>query len=56
MNDQEKRVGDDEADKVSAGIGTHPYPRDPIRQGPPTHPGGPILDPIEPPKGSNPVG
>ncbi|HLY01882.1 MAG TPA: hypothetical protein VKR56_05225 [Candidatus Cybelea sp.] len=55
MSDQNKPIQDEELDKVSGGIGTHPVPIDPIRPGgPPTHPINPI-DPIGGKK-SNPVG
>jgi hypothetical protein len=55
MSDQNKPIQDEELDKVSGGIGTHPVPIDPIRPGgPPTHPIDP-KDPIGHPK-SNPVG
>jgi hypothetical protein len=56
MSDEKKPIQDEELDKVSGGVGTHPIPIDPIRPGqPPTHPGGPITDPIGGKK-SNPVG
>ncbi|MGB6520387.1 MAG: bacteriocin [Candidatus Cybelea sp.] len=55
MSDQYKEMNEEELDKVSGGMSTHPFPRDPIRPGnPPTHPGGgdiPITG-----KKSNPVG
>jgi hypothetical protein len=42
MSDEKKQVQDEELDKVSGGIGTHPIPIDPIRPGqPPTRPGQP---------------
>jgi len=51
----DKKFQDEELDKVSGGVGTHPIPIDPIRPGgPPTHPIDP-KDPIGHPK-SNPVG
>lgn len=56
MSDDKRQVEDAELDKASGGMGTHPFPRDPIRPEPPTHPAGPIIDPIEPGKRSNPVG
>ena len=57
MSDEKRQVEDEELDSASGGIGSHPYPHDPIRPGqPPTHPSGPIIDPIEPSKPSNPVG
>jgi hypothetical protein len=47
MSDEKKQVQDEELDKVSGGIGTHPIPIDPIRPGqPPTHPGQPEPNPI----------
>lgn len=56
MSDEKKPIQDEELDKVSGGVGTHPIPIDPIRPGaPPTHPGGPVTDPIGGRK-SNPVG
>ena len=40
MSDDKKPIQDEELDKVSGGVGTHPIPIDPIRPGePPTHPG-----------------
>jgi hypothetical protein len=50
----EKKFQDEELDKVSGGMGTHPIPIDPIRPGgPPTHP----IIPGAPIKGkTNPVG
>jgi hypothetical protein len=51
----DKKFQDEELDKVSGGVGTHPIPIDPIRPGgPPTHPIDPKA-PIGHPK-SNPVG
>ncbi len=39
MSDEKKQVQDEELDKVSGGVGTHPIRIDPIRPGePPTHP------------------
>ncbi|HEY2474949.1 MAG TPA: bacteriocin [Candidatus Cybelea sp.] len=41
MSDQYKEMNEEELDKVSGGVSTHPFPRDPIKPGaPPTHPGG----------------
>jgi hypothetical protein len=49
MSDQNKAIPDSEADRVSGGMATHPLPVDPPRRIP-THPGGPVMDPIpEPP-------
>jgi bacteriocin-like protein len=56
MSDEQKQLEDEELDQISGGVSSHPYPRDPIRPGvPPTHPGGPVTDPIGGKK-SNPVG
>lgn len=55
MSDEYKQIEEEELDKISGGVGTHPFPRDPIRPEPPTHPGGPVTDPIGGRK-SNPVG
>ena len=35
MSDEKKPVQDEELDKVSGGVGTHPIPIDPIRPGAP---------------------
>ena len=41
MSDEYKEINEEELDKISGGVSTHPFPRDPIRPGnPPTHPGG----------------
>jgi len=52
MSDQNKPIQDEELDKVSGGIGTHPVPIDPIRPGgPPTRPsipGAPIMGKTNP--------
>jgi bacteriocin-like protein len=54
MSDDQKQMQDEELDKISGGVFSHPVPRDPIKPGtPPTHPGGPEL-PVRHP--SNPVG
>jgi hypothetical protein len=55
MSDEKKQVQDEELDKVSGGVGTHPIPIDPIRPGqPPSHP-SPGQNPIGG-KRTNPVG
>jgi hypothetical protein len=47
MSDDKNLIQDEELDEISAGVTTHPFPRDPIRPpAPPTHPGGPVIDPI----------
>jgi hypothetical protein len=50
----EKKFQDEELDKVSGGVSSHPIPIDPIKPGgPPTHP----IMPGDPIKGkTNPVG
>ncbi len=40
MSDEQKQIEDEELDKISGGVDSHPFPRDPIRPGgPSTHPG-----------------
>jgi hypothetical protein len=56
MMSDEKRIEDEDLDKISGGMGTHPMPpigggthpspNPPIRPSPPTHPGlPPVKDP-----------
>ena len=46
MSDDFKNINEEELDKISGGVTTHPMPHDPIKPGnPPTHPGLPT-DPI----------
>jgi hypothetical protein len=66
MSDENKPIQDEELDKVSGGVASHPGPIappiDPIRPipggaAPPTHPGGGVVkDPIEPVKRSTAAG
>lgn len=53
MSDQ-KQIDEKELDKASGGVGSHPVRTDPVGPERPTHPGGPVTDPL-PPIRSNPI-